>query len=59
MEHLLLDLVFQRTDIPGHTLQYAGGLQQNIDSVKAEYLAARRLQPVRMVIHGPPVSGKS
>jgi Adenylate kinase len=59
VDHLLLDLVFHRTEIPGHTLQYAGGLQRNIDLVKADFIAARQLQPVRMVIHGPPASGKS
>jgi adenylate kinase len=35
------------------------GLAENFDVVRAEYVLARGLRPVRIWMHGPPGSGKS
>jgi adenylate kinase family enzyme len=59
VEQLLCDMVFHRSNIPGHSLLFSDGLVQNIAQVKAEYIATRNLQPVRLLIQGPPASGKS
>jgi len=41
------------------SLQYADGFVAHLDAVVQQYIEGRSLQPLRMMITGPPAVGKS
>ena len=60
----MLDLPLRSTPLaPGAPLpagpRSRGGLLDCLDEVAAELVAARRLEPLRLLVRGPPASGKS
>ena len=60
MEHMLLDLPMTRTPLASPVqLQYAAGIIANLDSVLQQYIDSHSLQPLRLVLTGPPAVGKS
>ena len=59
LQHLQLDLSWQRSELPSFQPLYSGGPAFNMASVCEEYVSARNLQPVQMVLTGPPCSGKT
>ncbi|DBA71290.1 TPA: Adenylate kinase 7 [Trebouxia sp. C0005] len=60
IEHMLLNLPMTLTplDTPP-SLQYADGLIAQLDAVVQQYIEGHSLQPLRMMITGPPAVGKS
>ena len=58
-EALLLDKVLLRSAIPDLQLQYASGFVDHLQAVHQQYIQARHLQPVKIVIVGPPGAGKT
>jgi hypothetical protein len=54
-----LDLYLQGAVIPGHQLKYPGGLVSHFAAVRDEFVESQNLQPIKIVISGPPCSGKS
>jgi hypothetical protein len=55
----MLDLHMQRTELSDHAMQFSGGLVANLPDIRAQYIKHRKLQPLKIVISGPPCSGKS
>ena len=57
---MLLNLPMTRTPLVSPVaLQYADGIVTHLDSVVQQYLARRCLQPLRLMLTGPPAVGKS
>lgn len=59
VEHLVLDLRLKRTDIGLQDMHAKDGLVCNVSTVAAEFVNHENLQPVKILISGPPCSGKS
>jgi hypothetical protein len=58
-DHLKLDIQLRRTAVPGHKLQYASGIIDNMSTVREQYVSFGKLEPVKLVITGPPCAGKT
>ncbi len=60
IEHMLLNVPMTLTplDTPP-CLQYANGFIAHLDAVVQQYIEGHSLQPLRMMITGPPAVGKS
>lgn len=56
---MLLDLRMKRTNVVEWPMRARGGMVQNLDQVYAEFIKCRGLQPMKIVINGPPCAGKS
>ena len=54
-----LDLNLSASDIPGHSLAYPDGFLAHFDALRTQFVDQHHLQPVRLVLTGPPCSGKS
>ena len=60
IEHLLVNLPLTRTPLTlAPELQYQDGLIANLESVMQQYIQGRSLQPLRLLLSGPPAVGKS
>jgi adenylate kinase len=56
---MLLDLEMKRTDIGEMDLHNPRGLVEHMETLRIEYINSRNLQPIKLVIAGPPCSGKT
>ena len=57
---MLLNLPMTRTPLASPVaLQYADGIVAHLDSVVKQYIDRRSLQPLRLMLTGPPAAGKS
>ena len=56
---MLLDVHLDRTPLPGLEVQYGRGFAAHAAAIKQQYVAQRSLQPMKVLITGPPCSGKS
>ena len=57
---MLLNLPMTRTPLASPVeLQYANGVVAHLDNVVQQYIDCRSLQPVRLMLTGPPAVGKS
>lgn len=59
VEQMLLDLRMNRTEIGLANMHARDGLVANISQVSAEFIQQNNLKPLKIVITGPPCSGKS
>lgn len=57
---MLLNLPMTRTPLACPVkLQYADGIAANLEAVAQQYVERRSLQPLRLMLTGPPAVGKS
>nr|BBC28438.1 flagellar associated protein [Yamagishiella unicocca] len=56
---MLLDLSLATSPLPAFTPGRPGGLPAHLAAVAAEFRTARRLTPLRLLVTGPPLSGKT
>ena len=57
---MLLNLPMTRTPLESPLeLQYADGIVAHLDKVVQQYIEGRTLQPLRLMLTGPPAVGKS
>ncbi|KAK9812921.1 hypothetical protein WJX72_005801 [[Myrmecia] bisecta] len=60
IERYLLELPMSPTHLPlPPTLHYHDGLLANLDTIAQQYLAARQLAPMKVLLAGPPAAGKT
>ncbi|GAX86033.1 hypothetical protein CEUSTIGMA_g13448.t1, partial [Chlamydomonas eustigma] len=59
LERFILDLSFTTSTLPGYDPKYKKGLLAHLDAVVAEFKQTRRVSPLRVIITGPPMAGKS
>lgn len=56
---MLLDVRLQRTPLHAFDLQFAAGMAAHAAAVRTQYQTQRNLQPMKVVLTGPPCSGKT
>ena len=57
---MLLHLPMTRTALESAVdLQYADGIVAHLDKVAQQYIEGHKLQPLRLMLTGPPAVGKS
>ena len=57
---MLLNLPMTRTPLnTAVELQYADGILAHLDKVAQQYIEGHALQPLRLMLTGPPAAGKS
>ena len=60
IEHMLVNLPFTMTPLSSPPqLQYPDGFIAHLDSAVQQYIQTRSLQPLRLLLTGPPAVGKS
>lgn len=57
---MLLNLPMTRTSLASAVeLQYADGILAHLDSIVQQYIGSHCLEPLRLMLTGPPAAGKS
>ena len=57
---MLVNLPMTRTPLdPPPSLHYTGGFLAHLDSIVQQYIEGRGLQPLRLLLTGPPAVGKT
>ncbi len=59
IERFTLDLALSTTPVPGYQPAYREGFLHHIETVVKEYKRVRNVNPLRLVLTGPPMAGKT